>query len=165
MKKFLLLITILIPFFCCSCKSREVIPTLRSISFGADISFYNELYSLEASINEDGIMEINVTSPDNLKGLKLTYTTDGVTAEYMGISYTPKSENMPLCSVSGTLYEIIKNVDKTKESAVSDDGNCIIEGKLDNCSYTFIFSPAGLPLHLEVSSYNMTVEFKNVTLL
>lgn len=166
MKKIFLCLTLSLLFlFGCSCKSREVTLTVRGISFSAEISYYNESYICNVNIDRNGKMTLTADSPEDLKGLTLTYTGNEVTAEYMGLTYTPRSGSMPLGNVAESIYGIIGDIEKEVETAPATNGNCTVENNYNGKSYTFVFSPAGLPLSLEIPDSSFKILFNNVTVI
>ena len=91
MKRFLCALFCLVLLCGCSGSSKTVTPVLSGISFTAKVSFYNEYYECETVIDTDGAMRISVLSPADISGMRLIFSNDSVTAEYMGLTYTHKN--------------------------------------------------------------------------
>ena len=147
----------------CSGKSKSVTPVLDNITFKAGVTFYNEVYECDTAI-KDGTMNLTVRLPDDLSGLKFKIDKDGITAEYLGLTYTPKTDNMPLCGVAQNLYKIIDEL-KDKTLVIRKDENCFFEGRIDDRAYTFCCAPTGLPLYIEIPDDSYRIEFSNVKIV
>ncbi len=109
-------------------------------------------------------MHLTVVKPDDISGMRLKIGDSGITAEYMGITYTPKSENLPFCGVADTLYGIVGQM-RDKTLVIQRDENCFFEGRIDGRAYTFCCAPSGLPLYVEIPDSSYRMEFMNVKLL
>ena len=58
---------------------------LNSISFTADISYYNENYIADCIINDDHDFSAKIILPENLTGLMITYNESTCNIEYNGM--------------------------------------------------------------------------------
>ena len=165
MRKILVCVIVLLLLLCGCDSQKETEPLVSGIKFLAKITYYNEQYECDTVISDEGKMQLTVNSPDTLKGLKI-YMSDGkVTAEYLGITYEPKLDNMPFASISKTVYMIITQIKKDNIKAKSDNSNCKICRKCDGRDYEFTFSPSGLPILLTVVNESYKIEFSNVTVV
>lgn len=147
-----------------SCKkSCSVIPVLRGITFCAAVSYYNECYEGNATVDDDGNMSVTVTSPDTLNGLVLGFCGSSACAEYSGLEYKYDITAMPDGSAYSLLYEILS---VAAESEVLDcSGEYIIEGKADGADFRLLLGGTGFPISAEIPSCGLTVEFKNASLI
>lgn len=154
--------TALIVFLLCSCGGEGgIVPITRQISFTADINSCGESFVCATAIDSEGTMQIEVIEPQSLKGLKFTLNGDKITAEMMGITYTPKTDNMPFGAVSVRLRDILSGCDG--KAVFERDGNCEYSGRLPDSEYKIIFSPSGLPLRAELSNGSFSAEFRDMT--
>lgn len=164
MKRMVSLVVLVL--FLCGCQGKQPVKTKGvGFSFGLDLAYYNEEYSLSGSVFEDGVLVVEVTAPEDLSGLKLTYKNQTVKAEYMGLTYTPDNGKMPVGCATTVLYELLRLVEETQELPRQKDGQVFREGKVGEYWYRFFFSPLGLPLSFEVPACGLTGVFHDVTLL
>lgn len=151
--------------FLCGCGTvNEVTPVTDGISFDAVMEYYNEKYECSVNIDDDDIMTATVTSPEDIKGLKLKFDGEKVSAEFMGLVYEPKTGAFPMGNAVKTVYDVITEIDDEQTAKATPDGkNCKLEGKMNGKEYEFYFSPAGLPLSLEIPDEAFKITFNNVT--
>lgn len=155
---------LMLVFLLCGCGSEVLVtPVTRQISFTAEITYYNECFVCEAAVDENGVMEMTVQSPEALRGLRFTLDGQDTTAELMGLTYTPRSENMPFVAVSRTLYDLL--TDCAEQHLEREDGNCVYSGTAGERPFTVTFAPSGLPIKAEIPDDSFTVEFRDMTLL
>lgn len=165
MKRFLCALFCLVLLCGCSGSIKTVTPVLSGISFTAKVSFYNEYYECETVIDTDGAMRISVLSPADISGMRLIFSNDSVTAEYMGLTYTPKTESLPVGSVAQTFYGIIKDLSAKETIPIKANENCIYEGRINERAYSFCFAPSGLPLYIEIPDNSFRIDFSGVKIL
>lgn len=164
MKRFLGVIFCFVLLCGCAGKSRAISPVVDGIAFCATVNFYNEVYECDTTIDNEGTMNLAVRVPDDLSGLKVSINENGITAEYLGLTYTPKTENLPLCGVAQTLYRIIGEM-RDKVLVIRKDENCLFEGRIDDRAYTFCCAPSGLPLYIEIPDDSYRIEFSNIKIM
>ena len=164
MKKAVISVFILIIFLCgCGGKNKTATPVTKGVSFTADVTYYNECYTCDVAVDEKGIMSATVTSPEELFGVKLMFDGENVTAEYLGLTYTLKTDTMPLGNVALSIYNVFSHIAENGLTAEQDESNCIIENEIGGEKYEFIFAPSGLPLELKMPQKELKVIFNNVT--
>ena len=72
MKKAVISVLMLIVFLCgCGGKNKSATPVTKGVSFIADVTYYNECYTCDVAVDENGVMTATVTSPEELSGVKL----------------------------------------------------------------------------------------------
>ena len=163
MKKILALILVILTLSACSGKN-DVKPTLKGISFNADITYYNENYKGECTISEDGALTLKITEPELLSGYTVMLNGEGITAEYLGVTFTPNLSNMPVSSVITEFYEKITEL-ANSETVEKKGDTYMIKGGKDADAYTLYISPTGLPQSLEMPDERFRVYFYNTTVL
>jgi hypothetical protein len=85
---------LIILFFLCGCKKpEEVYPVTNDITFLLNIEYYNEKYTLNCKRDKTGETTFSVLIPTELKGYKLIFNGEKITAKYKGLEYTPKEES------------------------------------------------------------------------
>ena len=105
MKRLFIPLILVLCLASCSVKER-IEPRLHGISFSAEISYYNEVYSCDCSINSEKELLAEIKLPKTLEGFTLTVSNNGVTAEFLGIKYTPTDGNMPFSGLLKQVYDI-----------------------------------------------------------
>lgn len=160
MKKLVFIFIMLISL--CSCKDTQIEPKLTQISFTAELSYFNEVYSFDGQILKDKTLKITMKEPEGLKDLNLTVNSDGITAEYMGLTYIANEATMPFSRIIAETYTPL--VALAGEESVTADKNGEISGKADEIEYKLTVSPTGLPQKLELDSRHITVKFYNISI-
>ena len=148
-----------------SCKDSEKIePKLNDISFRAEISYYNEKYSADCTIDKENVLRAVIKIPETLEGFALTVSEKGITAEYLGIKYTPTDSNMPFAGVLEQTYDRLLEVTKSGTVKREDNTYKITVGEGADKAVLSI-TEGGLPILLEIPDERFFVEFYNVTIL
>ncbi len=164
MKRIFISLCITVLFICGCTGVSEVKPVTDGISFDAVINYHNEKYECSVSIDKEDVMTAYVTSPEDIKGLKLKFDGEKATAEFWGLVYEPKTGSFPMGNVIQTVYDILTDIDDEEVAkAKKGEKNCELKGKTDGNDYTFYFSPTGLPLSLEIPNERFKITFNNVT--
>lgn len=158
-KKLFVLLPVLLLVGCV--QKRTVTPQLYNISFTAEISYKDETFKSDIMIGEDALKFV-VIEPQEIKDFTLEITKNGTTAEFKGLKHTSDANLLPQGAVAQILYDVLNDV-ANKNNVFKDDENCEIEGEVNGYEYSFVFSPSGLPLLLEVDDISLKIEFKNVT--
>lgn len=155
------IICIILTLLClCSCSKSEISPKLRSISFTAELKYYNEEYVFEGEILEDATMKISIKEPEELKDLNITVTDKVMKADYKGLTYEANEATMPFSRVIQTFYSPLSII--AKDDTIKADKNGEINGEFggEKCSMTI--SPTGLPQKFE--SKQLCLNFYNITI-
>lgn len=147
----------------CGCGGGDVLPVTKQISFTAALEYCGEDYVCSTSVDKNGAMRLEVNEPEALRGLKFTVDGDNITAEMMGLKYTPDTGKMPLGAAALRLYGIFAGCSSVVLSKSA--GNCSYEGRLADSEYTVTFSPVGLPLGASLSDGSLSAKFENVTVI
>lgn len=147
----------------CGCaQNKTATPILNDISFSAKIDYGENEFVADITVTDD-TLNLAVIEPQEINGLILNITKNGVTAEFKGISYAPDITSLPHGAVIKVLYNILNDISSGK-TANCDNENCEITGKVDGYKYNFEFSPSGLPISLKVDELDLEIDFKNVTI-
>ena len=160
------IICLLIPLILlCSCgKKSEVKPNLLGISFKGEIVYYNENYSCECSVSQEGVLTAKIIEPEILSGFVLTVSKDKITADYLGISYTPTTNNMPFSGAIDSFYKALEDCSAEDIRATLSGEEYIVKGDSEELGYTLYLSPTGLPQKLLLPDERFSVSFYNVTI-
>lgn len=160
MKKLILVLLILLSL--CSCTKNEVSPRLKGISFTAELTYFNEEYVFDTTVQKDGTLTAYMKEPKELEELKLTVNTDGITADYKGLIYSANEATMPFSRIMEDFYLPLRRL--MDEGSMSADKDGKISGKVGESKYILTVSPTGLPQKLELPDEHITVKFYNVTI-
>ncbi len=160
------IICLLIPIvLLCSCgKKSEVKPQLTGISFDAEIVYYNENYACRCEISKEGNLTAKITEPELLKDFTLRVSRDGITADYLGITYTPTKGNMPFSGVVDSCYKALLECMEENITANFSNNQYTVKGDCEDLGYTLHLSPTGLPQKLLLPDERFSVNFYNVTI-
>lgn len=146
----------------CAQKRSDIQPLTSGITFNCEITYYNECYEASADISDDGVMTCEITSPDTLKGLKLIFNGDDMTAEYRGLEYKNDISSLPQGTAFTNLYRILRAA--AKSEVVFENDNYCINGKTEDISFRLILGATGLPISAEVPDSGFRISFKNTTI-
>ena len=161
MRKPFILALLCIFLFCgCESKGAAAAVNFRSLSFVAEITYMNENYTANCTVDAAGGLTAVLTYPDNLAGFTAVLTDDDCRIEYGGI-LVGNLDRFPQSAVISLIKRIIDTCDGT-EVAVKKK-NYTVRGSIDKYQYTLKVSPGGLPISLRIPDIGMAVEFKNVT--
>ncbi len=161
MKKIISLVLVLLMLTACSKKTAE--PQLCGISFTADVTYYNENYKGECYFSEDKVLTFKINEPEIIAGYTVTVSAEGITAEYLGLTFTPNDGNMPFSSAVAQFYEKLCAA-ASAEEAKERGGEFKISGGKDADSYTLYISETGLPQKILIPDERFVVYFYNATL-
>lgn len=151
---------ILVPL--CACGASEIVPLSKGIGITAHISYYNESYNTDISIDDSGVFTMKINEPDVLSGISFVLSRDSVKAIYNGIEYTPNENNTQFFGVADKIYRVFKDIEG--KTAKEDDGIYVLEGKIGDDDYEITFGKMGLPLTLELDD-NITVRFSDAKIV
>ncbi len=146
----------------CACGVREIVPISKGIGVTAHISYYNENYNTDITIDNDGVFTMKINEPDVLSDISFIFAPDSVKAIYNGIEYVPNENNTQFFGVADKIYSVFKDIDS--RLAREDDGIYTIEGEINGDEYEITFGKTGLPLTLELDD-NINVRFSNAKIL
>lgn len=147
--------------FLCGCKGKEAEPQLAGISFDASLRYGT--YECEANIElgENGQSKAVLLAPESVKGAELLFSGEGISVNYMGISYTPQSK-LPNETVNSVLSTILSYASKGAQKAAEREGLYVLENNVAGYSYKLYMTESGLPVKLECDDAELYAEFSNV---
>ena len=141
----------------------ETVPVTENLSFNTRVHYYNETYEAEALIDAQGNMTFDITSPEDIKGLRLEFTGDELKSTFDGLEYTEK--NPQLTGAFGEINKIFNDIRSGDKQARTDDGEYFVEGRVDGCEYDLTVSPAGLPIELDSDCGDLEMSFLNIKII
>lgn len=158
-KKLICIVFVVLSLCGCSEKRSSVKPVLKGISFNAEITCYNECYTAACAVSEDGAISAEVTSPDELKGLKFAVKNGDITTEFDGISATEKLKDLPVCGAYTAMIDVLCDVMNSEDPVINDGNELFINAGTENGKYRLSIAPTGLPLSLEIPDQGFKMEF------
>lgn len=158
---FIIAAAMLFSLSACGQKHSDIQPMTAGISFECDIAYYNECYEASVCISKDGEMTCEVTAPDTLKGLKLSFSGDDVSAEYNGLEYTNDISSLPQGAAFTNLYRILRT--SADAAVIPENDNYYVSGNADGLHYRLFLGATGLPISAEGQEAGLEISFKNVT--
>ena len=165
MKRILPLIFSLV--FLCSCAgtAANVKPLLSGIAFDVKLTFYNEVFCCSGEMLKDDTLTLTVNEPQTIKGMKLTVKKDLLSAEFKGLTYTPKTEKLPAANVAQVLHTALADAVYRNPQVKAQDGAFFIESAPNDKYYKIILTEAGFPISAEIPAAALTAEFSNVNII
>ena len=165
MKKIISVLSLAILFLCaCGEKKIAVTPVTSGISFTAELTYYNECFEADVTVAKNGETDMEITSPDTIKGLVLHFNGEEITAKYAGLEYKADFKSLPEGACCAILYEILKDTFNEDVTVNSEENSYYIMRDSKDISYKLYLGATGLPISAEDNS-GFTVNFKNVTIL
>ena len=155
----------LFSFSACSEKRSNISPLTKGITFTAELTYYNECYEGFVTVSDSGDMDIEITSPDTIKGLSFHFDKSGVTAKYLGLEYKYDTDALPEGIVCTNLYEIIRDTQREDAAVIADKDDYFILGNTGKINYKMFVGATGLPISAEDEKSGFKVGFKNVTVI
>ncbi len=150
----------------CGCSDKKTVtPKMKGISFNAVIRYYNETYTCFVTVDENCTAEIEMKEPEDISGMKFVCDKDLVTAEFMGLEYTPDFEKLPSGAAVRTIYKILCDANKKDVKIKEKGGNYLLSGKAYEREYELTLAPTGLPITAQIPDESYTVDFRNVKIL
>ena len=122
MKKIISVLLFSVLFLCaCGGEKINITPVTRCISFTAELTYYNECYEANVTVANNGETDMEIISPDTIKGLAFHFSGDEVTAKYAGLEYKADFKSLPEGVCCARLYEIL-------EDTFNEDTTVTLEG-------------------------------------
>lgn len=162
MKKIILAISLIFLLAGCSAKT-EIKPVTENLSFNSRIHYYNETYEAAGLIDAQGNLTFEITSPEDIKGLRLEFTGEELKTTFDGLEYSEK--NPQLTGAFGEVNKVLKDIRNAAKTTRVDDDNYFIEGKVNGCEYDLTVSPVGLPIELESDCGDLEMNFFDVKII
>ena len=144
-------------------KETAIAPKTTGISFTAELEFFENKSVAAVTVKSDANAEVQVTSPDTLKGLEFDFTGEDVTAKYLGLEYKYNIGKQPSVAAAAYLYEILKDISEKERQITLEDGRFYTDGRTENIKYRMYFGATGLPISASDEDNNFVITFKNVT--
>lgn len=165
MKKIISVLSLVILFLCaCGEKKIAVTPVTSGISFTAELTYYNECFEADVTVAKNGETDMEITSPDTIKGLVLHFNGEEITVKYAGLEYRADFKSLPEGACCARLYEILKDTFNEDVTVTSEENSYYIMRDSKDISYKLYLGATGLPISAEDNN-GFTVNFKNVTIL
>lgn len=157
MKKAFSVILALIVLSGCSARA-NITPQTKGITFGCDVTYYNEVYECKGETSENGDTVIEFITPDDINGLKFKFTDKGVTVNFKDTEL--KSQKIVFeNSVASFIYTVL-NSENT--DVINENDLFFAEGVSGDFEYKLELGGTGLPIKITTRPDAVEVVFKNV---
>ena len=102
------------------------------------------------------------SQPDSLAGVQLAFLDGQVTASYKGLSFSVPQSAMPVKSMLTIFIDLVGELDgKTELDCVKEGDVCVVEGSVEQGSYTLTLDQKGIPLKFEMPNQKLVMELSN----
>ncbi len=153
--------------FLCGCanKTANVKPVLNGITFDAKLEFYNEVFTCFGEMTKENLLTLTVKEPETIKGMKLNVKGNELSAEFMGLTYTPKTEQLPAANVAVVLYNALFDAVNRNPDVEQKNNSFFVESAENEKYYKILLSGGGFPLSAEMPFADLKVQFSNVSII
>ncbi len=158
LKRVFVLSLIFLLVFCGCSNKKTVNPVLEGITFLAVIDYKNENFICEAETDKS-YLKLCVIEPQIISGLTFVFDKNTAKVEFKDISSKIYTEYYEL-KIIKAIFDDISVGPKLK----LNKNNCEINKKINGYTYSFTFSPTGLPIKLTIDDIKLNINFKNVTI-
>ncbi len=108
---------------------------------------------IELSRSSEAVWSGKIITPDTIEGLSICSTGSNAELQYMGLSYTAKSDSLPDNSVIGVISSALDHALSSSDAkAVAEGKDIAICGELDLGQYELYVTKSGEPLSLKVGN-------------
>ena len=149
----------------CSKTAANVSPQLNGITFDLKLNFYNEVFKCSGQFSADNVLTLTVSEPEIIKGMKLTVKDNALTAEYMGLTYTPKTEKLPFANLAQVFYETFSDVIYRNPDVKTNGESFFLESANGDKYYKITLTQTGYPISAEIPYCSLIGEFSNVSII
>ncbi len=111
----------------------------------------------------DGEWTAEFDSPNTLSGVKLTFSSGSVTADYKGLTFSVPKSALPVKAMLGNLIEAVDtNARESELSGRENEGRFEISGSLDGGDYTLILDNSGNIAAFDMPNNLLHISFTDV---
>jgi hypothetical protein len=157
LKKVFSVILTLILLTGCTAQS-NITPKTKGITFGCDVTYYNETYECKGETTEDGDTTIEFITPEDINGLRFEFGDKGVTANFKDTEL--KSQKIVFENSVASFICTVLNSENT--DVINENDLFYTEGVAGDFEYQLQLGGTGLPLKITTRPDAVEVVFKNV---
>ena len=148
----------------CGCGTGKKIKVKTDfLSFGCNIDYKDDKYSLDVTILENGEMDCFVTAPQTLVGMRCIVDDKRVKIDYMGIEIEKKLSEIPFGSAVSLFYAVMDDVSGKTLDRRGD--NYYLSGRANGIEYTLFATEEGIPVSISFEKEKIFMEFVKLTLV
>lgn len=166
-KRWLALIMILVMGVCFSAcnKNDDSNATQKlkdGITLNASFNYNGQKAEVKLVKSESDKYEVEVLSPSYLKGMVFSFTDNGTTVSYMGMSMDLEGDGLLAATMSKSIINCINSVtENTGITITLEDKNYIIDGENENGSFQMLLDKKSkLPTHLTIPSLGLECDLE-----
>ncbi|SEK93016.1 hypothetical protein SAMN02910353_01573 [Ruminococcus sp. YRD2003] len=134
-------------------------------AFTSSVSVSLDKLSAEGTMTRlgDGEWTAEFDSPNTLSGVKLTFSSGSVTADYKGLNFSVPKSALPMKSMLCNLIEAVdKNARESELRGRESEGHFEINGTLDGGDYTLMLDNAGNIASFDMPNNLLHISFTDV---
>lgn len=163
MKRFSVVVLCLL-FVLCGCASKKKVKLKTGLlTFGCNINYNGEKYSLDVKTLENGEMECLVTEPQTLSGMRCIVNKERIKINYMEIEIEKDLKDIPFGSCVSLFFAVMNDAkDKPLENRGKD---YFVSGKVNGTGYVLSATEEGLPVSINCEEEKIFMEFTKLTLV
>lgn len=133
------------------------------MTFGCNIDYKGERYSLDVNMRENGETEYEVTSPESFEGMKFTVIGEKVIIEYSGLKVEKSLKDIPFGNAVLLFYGVLSDAEGKPLS--QSEGEYTVSGEVSGIKYLLSATEEGLPVSINFKSEEIFMEFVKLTLV
>ena len=135
------------------------------VDFECDANIQYKDMQMEGHITRvtTGMMKLEITSPDTIKGLVMEWDGAGISVTLNGVTFQVEPESLPVSGLGKSLLDVLDSAQNLQkiEGKVTDNG-LVISGQGQNGTYQMISDPDNGHLKsISVPDLNLIVIIKN----
>lgn len=150
----------------CACSDKTEIhkPNL-DIPYTCQASITKDDFSCKIMLsrNREGVWEATFTSPDTLSSMSVVGFGESYAIDYMGLSYTMPTENLPIGSIVSAITSSLDHASSSSSVKLKKEGSEIVaSGDITCGQYDLRIDKSGEPIALHLGE-GFTVQFEDFT--
>jgi len=154
----------IISFSGCKKESSGVIPITTGLSFTAEISYQDSVYTYDVTISKKSETELTALS-DEIKGLKYRFSGQTLTERFNNLEHRVDISALPDRIITDFIHSVFLTVTEKQSKVISENDDFFITDQNDKYSFKIYFGETGLPLKIEDTKKGITATIKNATIL
>ena len=159
MKKVLLITVLIAAVLLAGCgQKKEVKPVIDGLVCDINVKYNGLQIAGVLTKPKDGTCKIKLSKPEQLDGITMNFTPDGVKLSYMGLQYTLPANSLPDTSFGQILVNTLNSANKAL-AAKSSGSNTVLSGISEMGTYELTIDKNKKPVKIKIPSINMEADF------
>lgn len=150
----------LVNILCCCSAAKDVLLKTGGYSGVCVIRYGDIAYTADIFADEVGEFTLEISEPQDLKGLKVSLGGEGMILSYAGMQWMGGSGDLPQAAVAAAIRNVFSSASgQGVQPSETSDGCFVLQGGSASGDYRFIFDENGMPKKLTIPSLDLEVEF------